>query len=365
MFATVVLSIVPLRRLAFQMWLVSHILLALAAIAVCFLHNVTTVVFVLLWWILDMTVRYLLMAGWRYQATASLEVLVGGEDDRKIVKVSFPKPTGFDYAPGQFVQVAIPAVSLLEFHPITICSAPHEENVTFLFRGLGDWTNALVELAKVKKETAVMVEGPYGAVGADLDDVERYKTFLLVAGGIGNTVCESIGRSLLHQHETNTRTLTKVRYVWACRKLGMVQDMPPLAGYQPSYAAGMCGRRTSRRPTKVLEDPFQSGAITLAEETNVPVKVDIEVYSTREDAEETLDFEDFRVNESRPDFEAILCEMRKEAIEAGETSVAVIGCGPAGMMDALREACRKQSDMIAGCGSEVVFFDLHTERFEF
>ena len=348
LFASVVLSIVPLRRFAFQLWLYSHIIFAITAVVVSFLHDVTTVVFVMLWWALDLTIRYLLMAGWRNQAEADLELLVSAKDDRQIVQITFPKPQGFDYVPGQFVQVAIPAVSMFQFHPVSISSAPHEDKITLYFRGMGDWTNALVELAKTKKQTLIMLEGPFGSLAIDLEDRNRYKTVLLVGGGIGNTVCESVGKALLHQHEAGELSLTKLRYVWAVRKLAMVHDMPPLGGCRPNiaYAAG----------------------ISTAHDF-----VEIDVYCTRGE-EEFLDCDEdlfrgdenlFRVHQTRPDFDVILEEIKQVAIEADESNVAVIACGPPGMVDVLREACRKHSSMVVGCAEKVVFFDLHTERFEF
>jgi NAD(P)H-flavin reductase len=368
---SIALSIVPLRRWFFQLWLGSHILLGFTAIVVCFLHDVTTVVFVLLWWVLDLSVRYLLMACARYQVNAEIKLHHSDdEDESDIVEISFPVPDGFSYSPGQFVQIAVPSISLFQFHPVSIASAPHEEAITLRLRGVGDWTDALVEMAAAMKEkTLIFMEGPYGAIAVDLEDTHRYKTILLIGGGIGNTHCESVGKSLLHEHEQRRRRVTKLRYVWSVRRMNMVRDMPPLGGYCPAYSPGSRTRRSTHVTSGTLSTSFESEDLTLKTDRSAGrgVKVEIGVYCTREglDEEAMNESNAYLVHNLRPDIEAILQEMRREAIEAGESYIAVIGCGPTGMMEFLREACRKYSDSQTTCKKSPVFFELHTEQFEF
>jgi hypothetical protein len=100
--------------------------------------------------------------------------------------------------------------------------------------------------------------------------------------------------------------------------------------------------------------------------------VNIDIYCTREDIEESTG--SIRNDEDkatryhfgiRPDLDAIFEEMKQTALANGESNIAVIGCGPESMINTLRDACRKHSSSVVGCGDQFVFFDFHTERFEF
>ncbi|ORX67558.1 hypothetical protein DL89DRAFT_46951 [Linderina pennispora] len=55
--------------------------------------------------------------------------------DKKIVGVR----------PGQYVKVYCPSVSMLQWHPLTISSAPEEELLTIHFRLEGSWTRNLAK----------------------------------------------------------------------------------------------------------------------------------------------------------------------------------------------------------------------------
>jgi hypothetical protein len=64
------------------------------------------------------------------------------------------------------------------------------------------------------------------------------------------------------------------------------------------------------------------------------------------------------VHRGRPDFSAIVEEMRTAALTTRERRVAVLGCGPGAMVSDLRRVCRAKS----GGG---VTLDFHSEVFEF
>jgi NADPH oxidase len=91
--------------------------------------------------------------------------------------------------------------------PFSISSAPHDEEIEFHVRALGDWTCALQKLVdekgvvvandksssqvdpayKVLKKLDVVVEGPFGAPSVDLL-TETYSVYLFITGGIGEQV---------------------------------------------------------------------------------------------------------------------------------------------------------------------------------
>lgn len=323
------------RKHFFDLWLALHVALAISVIVFCVLHEVVSVLFVALWWSIDLAARYVVMAGCRYPTKATIRKIVPD-----VCELTFPKPPGFHYNPGQFVQIAVRDISNFQFHPISISSAPHEEFVTLHIRALGGWSGKLVDLAEeVEREVSILLEGPYGSLTLDLDDRKRYKHILLVCGGIGVTHCQSVGKALQYQAYREGRDLNSMRLIWSVRDLNMVHDMPPL--------------QDSKIKKKRRQDKGNQACISR------------EIYCTRAgqpDIEDQLPA-GIRVRAHRPDLDKIFREMKQQAVECGEVNIAVFGCGPNGLMDTLKECCRAHSQSVASCGG--VFFDLHMEHFEF
>jgi NAD(P)H-flavin reductase len=65
-------------------------------------------------------------------------------------------------------------------------SAPHQQTVTFHIRKVGDWTSALFDLAVKKKEIKIYLEGPFGNLSVDIIGDRKYKSIMLISGGIGS-----------------------------------------------------------------------------------------------------------------------------------------------------------------------------------
>lgn len=54
------------------------------------------------------------------------------------------RPHNFNFAPGDWVFVKIPAIAKSEWHPFTISSAPEQQDFfTLHIRGVGQWTQRL------------------------------------------------------------------------------------------------------------------------------------------------------------------------------------------------------------------------------
>lgn len=121
-----------------------------------------------------------------------MEVLPCGTTRLEIVK-----PRNFSFTAGEYVFIKIPALSKLEWHPFTISSAPELNEVfTLHVRALGNWTNALKDLAAKGpdgQELDVDVQGPYGAPSERVWDSEHA---VLIAAGIGVTPFASILQSI-------------------------------------------------------------------------------------------------------------------------------------------------------------------------
>lgn len=373
------------RRLFFRLWYASHMVLGVLVLVGLFWHSVSSAVFVTAWWALDLAVRYGIMASWQYRARATLRLIgqeEGDEDKARhepAVEIRFAKPTGFDYNAGQFVQISIPKLGVYEFHPLTLSSAPHESHVTMHVRALGDWSDRLVKLAKESTYTEILLEGPYGACAVDLSgDGERYPIVLLVSGGIGVTPCQSIGKSLLYQHHTLGRPLQHLRFVWTVRNMRMVHDMPPLGGgadfssskaIRPEPSSGF-DTTVSMDEADQSSSAFEMVASPTASEDGVPL-VQVDIHCTRASAAATAPRAaancQFNLHNGRPDLDALFEEMKEVARTLGSENVAVIGCGPVPLMRQLRACClRHSTSIVGGCGTDPhVFFDLHTETFEY
>jgi len=351
------------RQYCFELWLYSHIILALGVILFGFLHSVGILVFALAWWGFDLFLRFAVMCGRSPSGNATLTKLT--ED---LVEIRFRKPNGFFYQAGQFVQIAVPVIGPLQFHPITISSAPYQQDVTLHVRALGKWSRDLVALAGRKHETRVLLDGPYGSVSMDLEDERRYPVIVCVSGGIGVTPCLSIARQLWHKHGQG-RKLSKLHFVWTVRDLQMVREMAPII---EKVSSGSAGTFTGAHQAQV----YSSHAVD-SDDTEILSTVELDsdesfsndiltsdIYVTKAFVEdlEGLD-RTLNVQQGRPDLNAILKAAKAEAVKCGASRVAVIGCGPTRQIEDLKASCRKQSSLALEC--DAVSFDIHDEIFDF
>ncbi|XP_056645958.1 NADPH oxidase 5 isoform X1 [Diorhabda sublineata] len=71
----------------------------------------------------------------------------------KVTHLVIKRPVSFDFHPGDYVFVKIPAIAKYEWHPFTISSAPEQEDYMWLhIRGVGQWTNRLYEYFEREQE---------------------------------------------------------------------------------------------------------------------------------------------------------------------------------------------------------------------
>jgi len=401
-----------MRTYAFQMWYMSHIALGIGTIVALAIHfgvGLSLLVIVILW-LPDLTFRYGLP---RYRgntcAGAKLRLIgiLKDSDDagaanqqphEPAVEITIhPKP--FDYMPGQFVKICIPAISMFEYHSVSISSAPQDEQgLTVHFRALGDWTSKLVELAKTTKETKVWLEGPYGALSFDLGPSigqvadhsnkqangatttananaaaptpavssspfqQRPKVFVMVCGGIGVTPCRSLGKYLLHQVMAGNHDEFKcIKFIWAVRSMKMVEDLSPFP---------------------IMEDDMEGGIALDQSDKNKP-NVEIDIYCTRmkkgTPKSTTTTTNPYyntvtTIRAGRPKLDAVISSIQQDTgAKYDETSMAVLGCGPGKFMEDLELVCLTNGASIVGCGgggiggndgNHDVFIDLHIEAFD-
>jgi len=328
-----------------------------------------------------------------------------------LVEIRFPKRNDFDYRAGQFVRIAVPKISIWEFHSITFSSAPQEPYVKLHIKVLGDWSNQLLELASSEeekpKDIIVFLDGPYGSSSVDLDNDKKYQMVLMVSGGVGVTPCQSITKSLLLQHKGGRR-LSKIRYIWAVRDFNMVQVLSPFPEsneherdsnakpYENSASSIIVTEnKKPSEPTETTqlvsheeekkEDELENGyrkehsSGLILNENKLPMQMD--VFLTRKKLNVTDNCENVMeqkkyssdqlslsnkvaLHHGRPDLDAIFMEVRDEALQYGYNYVAVVACGPAPLVDKVKKLCLANStcELLQCCG---ITFDLHEEVFEY
>lgn len=213
-------SLPPVRRRMFEVFYYSHII-STVVLAVCTFYHSGILVPILasLIWGVDLFVRSIVMARTRYPRKANLTVI-----SDTVIELSFPKTAAFAYNPGQYIYIAIPEISWLQWHPFSISSSPKQKVVTLHIRRLGDWTAGLYSLAEKKREVSILIEGPYGNVGVDLMGDRKYKNIMLISGGIGITPMQSLCDQLLYETVKDRRELHRLKFIWIERDPILMQE---------------------------------------------------------------------------------------------------------------------------------------------
>ncbi|XP_040428855.1 NADPH oxidase 1 isoform X2 [Cygnus olor] len=128
---------------------------------------------------------------------------------------------GFRMEVGQYIFVNCPAISLLEWHPFTLTSAPEEDFFSIHIRAAGDWTERIIDTFQQQKPEMprIEVDGPFGTAS---EDVFRYEVAMLVGAGIGVTPFASILKSIWYKFQQADQTLKtkKIYFYWLCRDTG-------------------------------------------------------------------------------------------------------------------------------------------------
>jgi len=163
----------------------------------------------------------------------------------KVVEIQIKKERTVTKA-GQYIFLCCPEVSLWQWHPFTLTSAPEEDYISVHIRVVGDFTTALAKKlgcdfdaqAKRKKGDRsksvvgvdistnnpelmkvlprVMIDGPFGSAS---EDVFKFEAAVLVGAGIGVTPFASILKSIWYRvnYPTKSTKLRKVYFFWVCR----------------------------------------------------------------------------------------------------------------------------------------------------
>ncbi|KAK3821527.1 MAG: FAD-binding domain-containing protein [Benniella sp.] len=244
LFLMVTSSVECVRRKGFEaLWFTHHLFILFFIIlmfhgAFCFIHADSFILGSLLVHILERVVREV-----RARSPTSISKIV--LHPPKVVEVQIKRELS-----GQYVFLNCPDISLWEWHPFTITSAPEEDYVSVHIRIVGDWTRAFArrlgctfddeqqfwieELmsrrgqggcrnrrypvgprgTKVITLPRVLIDGPYGSPS---EDAFNYEIAVLVGAGIGVTPLASVLKHIWYSvmQPTKIITLRKVYFFWA------------------------------------------------------------------------------------------------------------------------------------------------------
>lgn len=139
-----------------------------------------------------------------------------------VTALIFKRPANFEYKSGQWVRISCLNLGPNEYHPFTLTSAPHEENLSLHIRAVGPWTtNLRAEYDANNLETGqeipkLYLDGPYGE---GHQDWYRYKVAILVGGGIGVTPFASILKDIVNKSKIDEMRFPckKVYFLWVTR----------------------------------------------------------------------------------------------------------------------------------------------------
>jgi predicted ferric reductase len=120
------------------------------------------------------------------------------------VRIAIALEQGHKYEPGAWVQIKIPAISTLEWHPMSVASAPGHTTITIDVKVLGDWTENLAKLAARFDEsrpshTCIFVDKFHGSSHTEMQGYLSHPAVLMFAGGIGITPMMSAIRHIVEE----------------------------------------------------------------------------------------------------------------------------------------------------------------------
>ncbi|KAI3528356.1 ferric reductase like transmembrane component [Colletotrichum filicis] len=251
---------------------------------------------------------------------------------------------------GQYIFFCCPAVSLWQYHPFTLTSAPEEDYISIHMRVVGDFTRAVsmalgCEWDKKKDDASkvvgvnsdssevdpalrrvlprVYIDGPFGSAS---EDVFKYEISVLCGAGIGVTPFASILKSIwyrMNYPQQKTR-LSKVYFFWICRDFGSFEWFRSL----------LLAIEAQDVDNRIEIHTYLTAKIKADDATNIMI-------NNANADKDTITGLRSPTNFGRPNWDMIFRGIRKlhSPAEAG-----VFFCGPKGLGSTLHIFCNKYSE---------------------
>ncbi|KAI1310279.1 hypothetical protein EDD11_003779 [Mortierella claussenii] len=293
------------------------------------------------YWIVSGTVYLLerVMREWRAsQKTTISRVIL---HPSKVLEIQIQKHDCEALA-GQYIFLCCPEVSLWQWHPFTLTSAPEENYISVHMRIVGDFTTELSRKLGCDTEEGangweerlgdvngqitalprIMVDGPFGAAS---EDVFKFEVTVLVGAGIGVTPFASVLKSIWYRvnYPTRTTKLHKVYFFWICR------DKESFEWFQSLLLA-----LESQDLNQFIEiHTFLTGRLRHSEVGNLMINEESAFADTVTGLRA-------RTNFGRPNLDA---EFERIRGNHADTDIGVFFCGPKKMGKQLHACCTKFS----------------------
>ncbi|CRK44119.1 hypothetical protein BN1723_006036 [Verticillium longisporum] len=250
---------------------------------------------------------------------------------------------------GQYIFFCCPAVSIWQYHPFTLTSAPEEDYISIHMRVVGDFTRAVstalgCEFDKNKDGSKVVgvngdgsdvdpalrrvlprvyIDGPFGSAS---EDVFKYEISVLCGAGIGVTPFASILKSIwyrMNYPQKKTR-LSKVYFFWICRDFGSFEWFRSL----------LLAIEAQDVDNRIEIHTYLTAKIKADDATNIMI-------NDANADKDTITGLRSPTNFGRPNWDMIFRGIRKlhSPAEAG-----VFFCGPKGLGSTLHIFCNKYSE---------------------
>lgn len=150
------------------------------------------------------------------------------------------------WAPGQWVQINIPALSFWQWHPMSVAAGPssaieqktqdetatsttykHETTIQLDIKVLGDWTAKLANLAErfdpsQVSHSTIYMDKFYGSSHSRSQGFLTHPVVVILAGGIGATPGMSALWHMIQYSQTRYPHVRKIVFAWCVKKLSVV-----------------------------------------------------------------------------------------------------------------------------------------------
>jgi predicted ferric reductase len=227
-------SLPILRRMAYELFVLTHTPVAMVFVGMMFWHTknaLATYDFLyatIAIWGTALVARVFFM---NWSNPRRLSWLIGEDASVTLMPENAAKitiPSQMNWKPGQYVYLRMPGVAIFDNHPFTIASlcsedlpsdyGPEYRDMVLVFRPYGGFTRTLVDKALEKgpyHTYRAFVDGPYGGMKRKLHSFDKV---ILIAGGSGITALVSHLLDLIKRMREGKTVTTSIHVIWAMRR---------------------------------------------------------------------------------------------------------------------------------------------------
>ncbi|RFU76652.1 ferric reductase metalloreductase [Trichoderma arundinaceum] len=403
----VVIGFVPIRRLAYELWVLQHVAASIAMLVLVYFHIPTNALF--LFWlavsilVFDRAARWVLLL-WqnlRFKAGGSAcqgrrrvghQILARAVGDSTTVVTI--KDVHFDWAAGQHIYLWIPRLGPLEAHPYTIACARKLEgtcccnSIQLILRKHKGFSKRIHSYASKNPEATLtgFLSGPYGAPPR----WDIYESMVLIGASTGASFtlplleaaaqADSVGCVKRIEVLMVARTYREIEYyVQRAQKAGDALSQKGVTVNihvaVTNSALGSDGLPLSRNETNISRITASSHSSSSSSELEGPIKA-VEKSScccdnkagsgaaatTEEKRSSSSSLPVIREYTTRPSIEQLI----RQPVEAAYGETAVVVCGGPEIVATTRNCVSRLSDERAvhkGTGAQGIH--LHVEEYSF